>query len=256
VRGDRNWRYVGVTHEYIECDGPATEAKLDAIVIHHHADGTSWGHKFERDKDLLEQELARDPGNPRTVFYLAQTYRDMGRQAGDDPDLLQHAANLYERRAALPGWDEETYCAIREAGNLHAALGNWPAAMEAFIRAWEFRPSRLEAVHDLASGLNQRRRYHAAYRLTSLAVGAEPLRPPDDSLFLLPWVYEWGLLFQHSIAAYWCGDYDASVLACRRLLGIAALPEEYREQTKLNLEYAVKGKAQVVFDRTLSGSAR
>ena len=27
----------------------------------------------------------------------------------------------------------------------------------------------------------------------------------DDSLFVWPWVYRWGLLFEYSISAYWVG---------------------------------------------------
>jgi glycosyltransferase involved in cell wall biosynthesis len=68
VRGDREWRYVGVTHEYITCDGPESETRLDWMVIHHHADGSTRREKFERDLRLLEWELRTDPGNPPSGF--------------------------------------------------------------------------------------------------------------------------------------------------------------------------------------------
>ena len=51
---------------------------LDELLIEHHADGGSRAHKFERDRVLLEEALADDPDDPRTLFYLAQTYADLG----------------------------------------------------------------------------------------------------------------------------------------------------------------------------------
>ena len=65
---------------------------------------------------------------------------------------------------------------------------------------------------------------------------------PDDILFVAPWIYEWGLLFQHSIAAYWCREFDISISACKRLLQIEALPDGHRQQTRRNMEYALREK--------------
>jgi len=76
VIGDRNWKYVGVTHEYL--DGTHAALKLEGVVIDHQ-----YNHgpdKFTRDAALLSADIARDPDNPRTIFYLAQTFRDQGRK--------------------------------------------------------------------------------------------------------------------------------------------------------------------------------
>src|SRR3954465_2759207 len=39
VRGDRDWRYEGVTHEYLTTSAPDRVERLDEIILHHHADG-------------------------------------------------------------------------------------------------------------------------------------------------------------------------------------------------------------------------
>ena len=62
---------------------------------------------------------------------------------------------------------------------------------------------------------------------------------PDDTLFVHRWVYEWGLLFEYSIAAYWTGHHRAALDACDRLLAMSSLPVAYREQTKANRAYCV-----------------
>ncbi|MFD3723161.1 glycosyltransferase [Streptomyces sp. NPDC058674] len=230
VRGELPWRYVGVTHEYLTCDrdDQAEEQRnLDALVIEDFADGGSRHDKFERDARLLGAELERDPSNTRTVFYLAQTMRDMGDTAA--------AIRLYEQRAAMGGWDEEVYYALFQAGVLHAGSGDWPAAMDALSRAWETRPARLEACYELVAGLRVAGRHHTAHALAASVLD----RPtPDDLLFVQPWVYRWGLLFEYSVTAYWVGDTTASLRACDRLLALPDLPEPYRRHTLANREFA------------------
>ncbi|MFH8799554.1 glycosyltransferase [Streptomyces sp. NPDC017936] len=228
MRGDWLWRYEGVTHEYPCTDEPDTQENLDALVIEDHADGGCRGDKFERDARLLRAELERDPANPRTVFYLANTERDLGH-----PD---EAIALYERRAALGGWAEEVYCSLLESGILRAEkTDDWPGAMDAFSRAWEARPQRLEACYELASRLRLRGRYRTAYALLGAVVGGGE---PDDVLFTSPWVYRWGLLFEFSIAAHWVGDHVGSVRACDMLLAMPDLPDPIRRQTEANRAFS------------------
>ncbi|WP_338674345.1 glycosyltransferase [Streptomyces sp. SCSIO 30461] len=230
VRGDLPWRYEGVTHEFLTCDREVRQENTDALVIRDHGDGGSKHDKFERDARLLSLELQRDPDNPRTVFYLAQTMRDLGRNA--------EAIELYERRAAMGGWAEEVYFALLQVGILEAAAAHWPDAAEAFVKAWETRPQRLEACYELASRLRRKGRYHTAFALLCGVVGS-PL-PSEDILFTQPWVYRWGLLFEYSINAYWVGSYDESVAACDALLEMPDLPGNIREQVIKNRAFAVE----------------
>jgi hypothetical protein len=81
VKGSLAWRYVGATHEYLTCDVPEVTRRLDAIVIHHHADSGTRHEKFGRDLNMLLAEHVANRSDPRTVFYLAQTYRDLGRHS-------------------------------------------------------------------------------------------------------------------------------------------------------------------------------
>ncbi|MER6350427.1 glycosyltransferase [Streptomyces sp. NPDC001634] len=230
MRGDWAWRYEGVTHEYPCTDEPDVQENLDALVIEDHADGGCRSDKFERDARLLRRELKRDPSNPRTVFYLANTVRDLGRS--------QEAIEMYERRAAMGGWVEEVYVSLLEAGILKAEkTDDWPGAMDAFSRAWEARPVRLEACYELASRLRVQGRYHTAHALLGAVVG----RPePDDLLFTRSWVYRWGLLFEYSITAYWVGDYVTSIRVCDELLAMPDLPDGVRRQTEINREFAIQ----------------
>jgi tetratricopeptide (TPR) repeat protein len=226
VRGDLDWRYVGAAHEYIETDGPTTEGRLEGAWIVNWADGgVGRERRWRRDVELLEKDLARDPGNLRSLFYLAQTQRDLGETA--------RALELYAKRAASGGWEEEVYYSLYQVG----ALSEWPAAAEALIRAWEYRPARAEALYRLVLGLRERDLHQAAYALASRGIKIEQ---PGDILFVEPWVYRWGLLFEFSISAYWVGRPDEALDACDSLLAIPELPDNHREQTVRNREFCVQ----------------
>jgi glycosyltransferase involved in cell wall biosynthesis len=177
VSGRLDWRYVGATHEYIASDAERTCERLEGVAIHVRSVGGSRTGRWRRDAELLEAALERDPSDARAAFYLAQTYRDIG-EASDDHAKLALALEHYRRRAELDGWAEETYFARYQVGVLSARLGDWPTAVDAFLTAWELRPARLEAVHDLTVGLRERGLYRAAHRFTRLAADLRPLPVP------------------------------------------------------------------------------
>ena len=44
--------------------------------------------------------------------------------------------------------------------------------------------------------------------------GSPPV--PDDDLFVSPWIYRWGLLFEYSITSYWVGELHRAIGLLRR----------------------------------------
>jgi tetratricopeptide (TPR) repeat protein len=235
VRGNRDWWYIGAAHEYIATESAETVARLEGVVIDHWGDGGSRDGRWRRDAKLLKAELERDPGNERAAFYLAQTHRDLGEHA--------RAIELYRKRAEMGGWGEEVFWSWHQVGVLSAET-DWPNAMDALIAAWESRPERLESVYELASRLRLRHQYRAAHQFARLAEHLEPLPCPEDVLFVAPWIYRWGLLFEYSITAYWTGDLTQAFAACDRLLALDDLPAAYRSQTLENRTHCVRAIAE------------
>lgn len=229
VRGDRDWRYVGATHEYIITDEPDHTENLGAIVVHHHGDSGTRAEKFKRDLRLLVSELGREPDNPRTVFYLAQTLRDVGR--------LDEAIRLYRRRSTMGGWPEEAFYALYQVGVLAAQANRRDEAVAALFNAWSGRPQRAEPLYQLARMFRETDEYHAAHLVSERGIR---IRIPADNLFVHRWMYEWGLLFEYSIAAYWVGQPTAALQACDRLLQMPRLPDQYRKQTEINRSYCLQ----------------
>jgi tetratricopeptide (TPR) repeat protein/GR25 family glycosyltransferase involved in LPS biosynthesis len=243
VRGDRRWWYEGSTHEYLATEGLFTQERLDELVVEHHADGRSRETKLDRDRRLLDRDLRQDPGNARAAFYLAQTYRDLGD--------AERAIELYQRRIDLGGWDEEVFYAAYQAGSL-LARQDPEAAIPALEEAWRLRPSRAEPLYELARLCRFLGRHDEAH---SYAKRGLETPYPDDLLFVHRPVYEWGVRFEYSIAAYWVGELAAALDANNRLLD-GDLPDEIESAVRENRSYCLAALARRRGGRRAAGGER
>ena len=216
LRGDLPWKSVGAVHEYTALpDRAYVGASTDKVRVTTHGDRSS-REKSLWHAGLLEAELREQPDNARDVFYLANTYWDL-----HDPRALA----MYERRAKMGGYVEETFYSMYRYALL---LPTWPAKMQALIKAWEFRPQRLEPLHELVKELNARGQHHVAYPLACV-----PVAPTADALFVHASVWRWGMKFERSIAAYWNGHKDECRDLCNELLALD-IPQYIRDQVEKN----------------------
>jgi hypothetical protein len=217
VRGDLPWRSVGAVHEYTALpDRAYLSAPTDQVRVDMGGEYRGSPEKYQWHAGMLERAL-----DSRTVFYLGQTYASLGRS--------DEARALFRSRAVLSGFAEEAYYAAYRA----AMLAPWPEQAAELMAAWEMRPSRLEALHDLVRGLNQRGLHRAAYALASL-----PTAPCGDVLFVSRDVWDWGMKFERSIAAWWVGERAESLALCDELLANPRLPDHIRALVVKNRAFA------------------
>jgi glycosyltransferase involved in cell wall biosynthesis len=158
------WSYRGVVHSYLACNESFSYSNLDTLRIHHHTEGRPREEKFRRDIDLLNRYLAEHPDDPRSVYYLAQSFKDLGDN--------HTAAELYGRRARLRGWDEEQFHARYREGQLRWRNGEQERAVWCLLEAWAFRPSRAEPLRSLA----------AIYRARGVEVAAKMFDEMADQI--------------------------------------------------------------------------
>jgi hypothetical protein len=170
VRGDRLWKYSGVTHEYLEGGGIGNPKLVGASVWHHFNHGPE---KFNRDLKLLSSDIARDPDDVRTIFYLAETLKNLGR--------VDAAIRFYCMRANMGGWDEEVYMAKYEA----ARLAKDPEAMK---KAHATRPHRAEPAAWL-SGYYKFIQPDLGQHGFWESVRASIPMPLNEYLFVIPFCY-------------------------------------------------------------------
>ncbi len=230
VRTSLPWRYVGVTHEYIDC---AMAYSVDTLTNVRYAFGGDGARsqdpkKYWKNVHLLEEGLKKEPDNRRYVFYLAESYRDVGE--------LGKALEWYQKRIAMGGWEEEVYWSMVQVGDLLLKIGLPKSIVEeAFMLAYSYRPHRAEALYCLVQVCMNSGLYEKAYGfLKNHDSISLPLK--KDTYFSIGWMEEYGLLFERSICAYYVGKYQESLEICDRLLNMD-IPEETRKQVNINRPY-------------------
>lgn len=222
VRGDLPWRYVGATHEFLSCDEEFTPARLGALRVVHHGDGGARADKLTRDLALLHRQLRETPDDPRTLFYLAQTYRDLGDH--------ERALALYGERAERGGFAEEAFYAAFQHAVLSADL-DWPRGRELLADAWERRPERIEPLYEIAVRARNAGESEFADWATEIGFG-RPL--PEDILFVHRFAYDWGMSLERSLALAARGDVGAAAALTDELLAKDDLPERARVALSAN----------------------
>lgn len=205
VRSDQDWVYKGVLHEYLHLDKP--DQKSGQIPgCHIDADisplkrASTIQEKYSRDAEILEEALEKEPDNTRYMFYLAQSYRD-----SDQPEKSLEA---YQRRVDAGGWAEEVYYAMYMVARLKETLKHpISEVVESYSRAWEYRPERLEAVFHTMRKLREQGRY-----LLAVAYGEAAFQrgSTSDILFVEPEIWQWRLLDEYSISAFYSGKVEAA----------------------------------------------
>lgn len=227
VRARRGWQFIGAAHEYLHTlDGEAYQAQPlgPCLTVVDHLDSGDRMAKIARNRVLLEADLERDPDNPRTVFYLGETYRDLGDR--------EAAKAMYKRRALMEGtFEEEGWYAHWQWGSL-VSEDDLDTASVILTHAFERRPHRAEPLWDLGRHYRFAKRYQAAYMVLSHAI---TLPLPPDTLFVHAAVYDHLIAFELAIAAWWTGRYAESDGRNRELLARDALPSNIREAVERNL---------------------
>jgi glycosyltransferase involved in cell wall biosynthesis len=244
-RNGMPWRYVGVVHEYPSCDEPFVEKRLngDYYIDSRRLGGRNLDpQKYERDRDLLLAEVDRDPSNVRSVFYLAQSYFDLGD--------FGSARYWYARRAEMGDFDEEVYFSMfRAAESMSRLDAPWPEVQAAYLRAWEFRPTRAEPLHALAYRCRTDARYHLGYLFAERA--AQIPLPEQDALFVSADVYTWRALDEQAVCASWIGKNGEAFALFQRLLAEGQVPEEHRARVAANRDFCARRLIETHADETV-----
>lgn len=229
LRHDAGWHWQGVLHEFPAADPSPALVRLDGLRVHSFPDGARSRRpvrdKYLDDARVLEAALAQEPGNARYAFYLAQSLRDAG----------EHTAAIaaYERRVAMGGWAEEAWYSKFQLAVLYERQQR-PAneIVDAYLAAYDLRPSRAEPLCELARYLRLRGRYASAYLH---ARAASEIAAPDDLLFIDVSVYRWRARDERAVAAFYVDRREECATLCRELLADPRLPTDQRARVEANL---------------------
>lgn len=247
LKGNINWKYVGVTHEYLDADRAFTREKISNINILDLKDGGAKHDKYERDISLLEKGILDEPDNSRYKFYLANSYRDIGN--------YEKAVEWYHKRINDGGWIEEVTCAYENLGKCYESLGDTQKALHYWLLGYDYNPKRIECLYHAVRLLRSQEKYQLSYQLGLLA--KEIPYPKDDILFIKSDLYHYFIYYQLSISAYYARDFKLGYECCRHIL--LAKPDNdhilgitinnlrfYLEYAKDDYEYHIRPMLSVI----------
>jgi glycosyltransferase involved in cell wall biosynthesis len=210
-------RFVGSVHEL---PAPLVEGKLPDTIYFDYQQASLSAEKstarWKRDLVLLLKEYGELEGQepqPRTVFYLAQTFECL--------ENLHEAYHYYKLRATMQGWDEENFITLFRLGQLVEKLSKidsnftWQQAEEYYLKAFSLRPQRIEPLVRIADHYWPDN-VPLCYLYASYA--CEVPYPSDDLLFVEKILYNYTRFEILSRCAWHMGKFQQGLRATERAL--------------------------------------
>lgn len=256
IRPRCGWLYKAPVHEYLTNDidpmANVITMKIEDADIFIYQDRTqdcdNTFKRFQRDKDILLKEHLKNPLDPRTPFYLAQTYGSIG--------MIDEAYRYYKLRIKYDGFLEEKYHSYFRLGEYAKSAGMdshifiqwWVKAIECLsvfpsnpdAKYIECSMPRLEPIVELATYyLFDQVNYHIAGMFTSFALTLE--YPTMCTLFINRIHYDYTRYQLDGIAQYYLDNYQQGLESCRKAIAYnQQLLETVNPATRPYMEYKMQ----------------
>jgi glycosyltransferase involved in cell wall biosynthesis len=231
---DFQWAYKGVLHEYpvmLDDKNAVKEGKLGTMpeVLYHK--GSREGarnidpQKYSKDAAVLLKALEDNPKDPRSRFYLAQSYRDAG--------MIEKAKKHYLKRAEMKeGWSEERYISYM---NLIQFTDDIDDKVRFAYKAAEINPHRLECATLCMAACRVKDIWRQD--VWALAMVSDNYDIQESYLFADPNIYKWRFNDEAGIYGYWTNHPLRALEFMKKALEHAS-DEAQKERIQKNIDAA------------------
>lgn len=243
IRRSLHARFRFPIHEYLVSASRSNVPHSVLIEYNPTHYGSDKSYKrFTRDLGILLKEYAKDPQEPRIIFYLAQTYENLGD--------YENALRFYELRTHIQGWEEENFMALYKLAQMvehmtqqdtkKEALYDWALAEWYYLKAFEMRNTRIEPIIRIAQHYLAVGEYSLAY-LFAAGVAQTPC-PTSDILVVEKGMYNYTRYDILGRCAWYIGEFEMGEWALKQALKehpddthlLASLKFYVDRQTKTN----------------------
>lgn len=224
-RVGKGFRFEGVRHEYPTTDQPRVEGYLDSLTYVRLGGGARAKDPDTLLKDALalKKDLEIHPDDPRTAYYLAQSWKDYKE--------YQLALAAYRTRISLhpKGFHEECYLSLLFAGRISKGLNLSP--VKDWTEAFNLCPHRAEAQYELAlyyRELSEKPDAKVKYWTLAVLWGAYGQRELPNGLFVEAEIYQWKIIDELAVALTWTGDNKKALELFTQLESLVPASEKER----------------------------
>ena len=231
------WEWKAPVHNYLSSKSAKTKENVDKELVHiiSHCHGGAKSHnvtseeKYLRDAKLLLEYLEENPNDPRSLFYLAQSYKDAGK--------IEESIKWYKKRLTVNGWIQEKYISCYNIGNLLRRIGKTEEAFYYYLLSYEYDNSRYECFYEMIkiNRINGRKRL-----AFSLYKQLKPFVNNSGKLFLTSSVHDWKLDYEVSIIAFYSRAYQDGIDCFKRLFNCKTIAKNMIASIFKNFGYYEK----------------
>ena len=212
IRSDARAHYENVLHEVIYSIDKEYTLKAASIpnigYINARASplkrNDTEREKYLNDAKILEEDLKKNPLNPRTMFYLAQSYHMA--------EEFEKAIDYYTMRSQFlkDGNKDEVYVSKLEICKIKIHLNYDDAeCIDECISAWELCTGRIDTLV-LAMGLLHKRGRNAyAIAIGGMAIASAD--PTQNKFKLEPGMYDWKFPTMYAYCLYSSGNQESAI---------------------------------------------
>jgi glycosyltransferase involved in cell wall biosynthesis len=233
INNDPDWKWVGVLHEELmnpKCCRIQILQGIKKNGLMRDGHRMQDPERYRKDAAILEKELAKDPQNPRLVFYLAQSYAVAYEN--------QKAIHYYEQRAKMGGHRDEIFWSLYFSACLKDNLNlDATEVIKSYWKAYEFDPSRAEPLCFLARYLLKMGNPAQAHRVARMAIA---LPRPKSLFYVQREVYDYASLLYFAFSQHLLLFFDDAIISYQMLLESQSLPQEERSRVEQFLELCQK----------------
>lgn len=223
------WKYVGVLHEYPAAEGVSSDLPTlpKETWVHGRREGARNKDplKYLKDAQVLENHLAVTTDKARTLFYLAQSYRDANK--------FDDAIKWYKERVVHGGWYQETWYSMFQIARLYATKGDLIEMEYWGLKAYDFLKTRNENLYLMTRIFREKAHFFKAWQYL---IWGEAIKKPSDALFLETGPYEHLFEYEKTILNYYVRpDHPGNLHQIVKYYNVHG-----GEQTLLNMQFYVR----------------
>lgn len=211
VRDGLPFYWYGRIHETLFCELDATREPFDALSFINRATQEDGEQSLERNLKVLLEDWNEIP-SPRTAFYLANTYTEMG--------LDDKAVEFYTKRLSLGGSKDEIWFSQYQIGRIRDDV-------DELVKAWHMGPHRVEPLYYIAKHFRERQMFKAGLLFAETGIKFE--YPENDTMFVDREIFVYRIMFEFALCAFYCDRKDDAKMVFEYLYTLEGLPEDIFE---------------------------